>query len=749
MKKSGIIIFMMAINYLFSQVVLDPCYHTNEEIKAELDSLQALYPDIVKVDSIGVTLNDNLPIWALKISDNVQVDEDEPSVMFAGQCHAEEVLGVEITIHQIKDILDHRLLQPYNIWIQELEMWFVPTYNPEGLSVVMDGSDTAFRKNKRDNDGDGLFTFVAGPGNDIDGVDLNRNYGFNWVHGDTLYHEGGEERYDYYRGPAPFSEGGTQAIVNLAEQQHFIFSINWHSSRTGNLSEKVFYPSEHSPDKRSPDFDVAQDIGNTVASLIVKEGGIGTYEPSPSRARKGSAHEWFYQKHGTIQYLIECGTSNLQPSAPLVYDTCERTSVGAYYLLNRCIGYQTDAPMIKGHVYDESGAPLEGAEIVIENKDASFFEPRTTDQFGAFYRPLLPGTYTVKIKRFDTEELVEDVVVNPTFPTQKDFYLTMKPVHSVSGSVLNDGLWTNATLVVDNNGKKEVHNITTNGFNLELVEGEHEYVAYCDGAIPLKGMISVPENDSLELFFQIARPVYEHDFSNGTNGWSAIGNWISGEDSNGQFIKTGEYQFYEDNTSYFMITNDVIDVSAASDSSMLVIDHHYYTEHDYDICSIKISDDGTNWTTLESFSGIKQDNFKTVIPVSELPSSFYLSFELTSDGTLNDPGWKLYSVKVLEIDPTGIGGEDIVVNSIELLKNYPNPFNPETKIQFRVNKNNTPVKISIFNVQGKHVTDITNEKYDKGIHSITWNAKNLSSGVYFINLQSFGTKIDKKILLQK
>ena len=160
-----ILTFFLIYSTLFSQVSLDPRYHTYDEIKAEIDSLQILYPDFVFVDSIGVTLGapyqEPIPIWAVKLSDNPDMDEDEPAVLFVGQCHAEEVLGVEITMYMINDILEHWYIPlPYGIWLSELEIWFIPSINPEGLQVVMDGWDTAFRKNKRDCNGN--VTFIEG-----------------------------------------------------------------------------------------------------------------------------------------------------------------------------------------------------------------------------------------------------------------------------------------------------------------------------------------------------------------------------------------------------------------------------------------------------------------------------------------------------------------------------------------------------------------------------------------------------------
>ena len=208
---------------------LDPVYHTNEEIIAELDSLEQIHSDIMMVRYMGDTATDNQPVYAVKISDNVEIDEDEPAVLFLGQCHAEEVMGVEISMKLINDILLYRNMNPYNVWINNIEIWIWPTHNPEGLQVVTDEWDTSYRKNKTDTNNNGVFDYIPGVGQDLDGVDLNRNYDFNWVHSDTLWAPGGDQLYDYYRGATPFSEPEAQYVKQLADEQHFIYSIAWHS----------------------------------------------------------------------------------------------------------------------------------------------------------------------------------------------------------------------------------------------------------------------------------------------------------------------------------------------------------------------------------------------------------------------------------------------------------------------------------------------------------------------------------------
>ncbi|MCK4511796.1 hypothetical protein KAW64_08660, partial [bacterium] len=56
-------------------------YHTHAEVGVELAAVAAAYPEITRLETLGYSTTDGQPIWALKISDNVDVDEDEPVVL--------------------------------------------------------------------------------------------------------------------------------------------------------------------------------------------------------------------------------------------------------------------------------------------------------------------------------------------------------------------------------------------------------------------------------------------------------------------------------------------------------------------------------------------------------------------------------------------------------------------------------------------------------------------------------------------
>ena len=82
----------------------------------------------------------------------------------------------------------------------------------------------------------------------------------------------------------------------------------------------------------------------------------------------------------------------------------------------------------------------------------------------------------------------------------------------------------------------------------------------------------------------------------------------------------------------------------------------------------------------------------------------------------------------------------------ELFQNYPNPFNPNTEIRYRIPRAGL-VSLRIYDLLGREVSILVNEYKSSGSYSVRWDARNVSSGVYFYTLGSNGTILTKKMIL--
>jgi hypothetical protein len=89
-----------------------------------------------------------------------------------------------------------------------------------------------------------------------------------------------------------------------------------------------------------------------------------------------------------------------------------------------------------------------------------------------------------------------------------------------------------------------------------------------------------------------------------------------------------------------------------------------------------------------------------------------------------------------------------IPKEFSLSQNYPNPFNPMTKIKFSV-PNSSNVNITVFDVLGRHITTLVNEKLNAGTYETEWNANSMPGGVYFYRIETEDFSETKKMILVK
>lgn len=103
-----------------------------------------------------------------------------------------------------------------------------------------------------------------------------------------------------------------------------------------------------------------------------------------------------------------------------------------------------------------------------------------------------------------------------------------------------------------------------------------------------------------------------------------------------------------------------------------------------------------------------------------------------------------------EFNPlTNISEENNIYSTeFHLSQNYPNPFNPSTKINFTIKKESN-VTLKIYDMLGREVATLVNDRLSSGQHNVIFNASNLSSGVYFYRLKADSFVETKRMLLIK
>ncbi len=185
-------------------------YPTLSEILATIDTLHTMFPSLVSVkESLATGWMGNV-VYAIKISDSVSVDEDEPEVLYDATIHAREVITPLSLLHFINFLLNGYGTDPIATYlVNNRELWFILVLNPDGYRInemLRPGGGGMWRKNARDNNLNGAFD------TDYDGVDLNRNFNDCW--GDTTGASPNPASQTYF-GPAPFSEPESRGFKNF------------------------------------------------------------------------------------------------------------------------------------------------------------------------------------------------------------------------------------------------------------------------------------------------------------------------------------------------------------------------------------------------------------------------------------------------------------------------------------------------------------------------------------------------------
>jgi hypothetical protein len=99
--------------------------------------------------------------------------------------------------------------------------------------------------------------------------------------------------------------------------------------------------------------------------------------------------------------------------------------------------------------------------------------------------------------------------------------------------------------------------------------------------------------------------------------------------------------------------------------------------------------------------------------------------------------------------PTGIVQTNSELpETYKLYNNYPNPFNPTTKIKFD-NTSSSNVKIVVYDILGNQIEELVNEDLNAGEYEVEWNAAGRTSGVYFYRLTAGNFTDMKKMILVK
>jgi len=381
---------------------LERPYHTYDAMVREIDSLEKLFPSLLRKVSIGSTVR-NRPIVAVKISAGAGEESDRPALLFNGCHHSDEVLGAEICMGIIHELAGKYGIDPeVTRWVDRYQIYVVPVVNIDGHDIVTSGTDPRWGKNARDTNGDGVLTFS-------EGVNLNRTYDFNWAQGGSA-----EPANRRYRGPYPFSEPETRAIADFARQKRFLLSLTYHSQ-----GEVVFYPWQWKG-QTAPDDKLLTSIAMGLAGSIRTMRGDTSYRAERGAALVGQSYSWLYGVLGTFDFVVETGRgASIHPPYEVAGIVRENMN-GVRFMLRRAEGPGAYIRVTDG----STGLPLD-ARVWFPAIETEEVHRRTAHaRHGSLRRLLLPGKHTCIISKEGYGTVVlDDVAVGETGWTTRDVTL--------------------------------------------------------------------------------------------------------------------------------------------------------------------------------------------------------------------------------------------------------------------------------------------------------------------------------------
>ncbi|MEV0643628.1 M14 family zinc carboxypeptidase [Phytomonospora sp. NPDC050363] len=278
----------------------DSGYHDYPETLAEINRITAAYPALASSRVIGRSY-EGRDIVALKISDNVGSDEDEPEVLFNANIHAREHLTTEQALYLANLFTasygsDNRVTDVVN----GREIWIIPMLNPDGsMYDVATGSYRSWRKNRQPNSGSSAV-----------GTDLNRNFGYKWG---CCGGSSGSPSSETYRGPSAFSSPEIQVFRDfvLSRRVGGVQQIKAHID-IHSYSELILWPygytySETAEGMTQDQYDTFETIGFEMAET----NGYTPEQSSELYITDGDSTDWMWGDQRIWSFTYE-----MYPASP-------------------------------------------------------------------------------------------------------------------------------------------------------------------------------------------------------------------------------------------------------------------------------------------------------------------------------------------------------------------------------------------------------------------------------------------------
>ena len=775
-------------------------FYTLAEAIAQLDSMKSQFPNLITTKvSIGNTV-ESRPIYMVKISDNPDVDEAEPEILYTALHHAREPQSMMQMIYFMYYLLENYNTDPSVQYIvNNRELYFIPVVNPDGYEynrTTNPNGGGMWRKNRKNN------------GSSY-GVDLNRNYGpytyWNAPNGGSST----DPSSDTYRGTAPFSEPETNSIKNFLATRYFKNALNYHT-----YSNLLIYPYG-ALEQETPDSAIFREFARDMTAYNGYT--YGTDQQTVGYSTRGNSDDYFYDgdillNHGKIFAMTpEVGSTGFWPSQPEIFPLAiENVMPNLYYAY--VAGEYVSA--INPYFSQQFFNPGDNVDLIIpqlRNKglsDASNISlslssdnPLITINSGLVNVGSIPAHTTLDINQNLTftisSTMPADVNVKmlltvstsgtPMFVDTLSF-ITGTPIMIFADSTNDPTLLWNIT-ATPSIPKWEATNLSFHSSPTSFTDSKTgSYLSNATVTMTLKNAIDLSANENPRLSFWTKFDIesgwdygqVEISTNNGTTFTPLTGIYTT--PGSGSFQPVGEPLYDGIQTSW---VNEIMNLSnyntnqvklkfeLKSDASV--------TKDGWFVDDIGILVYGVIPVELTSFTAIAKDDNVLLSWITSTETN-NMGFDIERRSTKSNSGWQklgfisgkgttteksnysfvdknpaegksYYRLRQIDFD-----GSSKIYNSVEvdfetvkeysLSQNYPNPFNPGTEINYTLAKSGN-VTLKVYNLLGSEIATLVNGFMEAGKHSVKFDANNITSGIYFYTIKADNFTSTRKMILMK
>jgi hypothetical protein len=771
-------------------------FYTLAEVYANLDSMFAQYPNIITQKfSIGTTI-EGRTIYAVKISDNPNVNESEPQVFYNSLIHAREPQGMMTVLYYMYYLLENYGTDPEVTYlVNNREIYFEPVVNPDGYEynrITDPNGGGMFRKNRRLNS-DGSR-----------GVDLNRNFGYMWG-----YNNSGSSNIpsdETYRGTSAFSEPETQAIRNFVNTKTFKTALNYHTY--GNL---LLYPWGY-VSTQTPDNAIFVEYSTDMVAYNGYENGqppIILYDVN------GSTDDWMYGEQTTKPKILgmtpEVGSTGFWPSQSEIFPLAiENLEPNLYYtwvagesvsLINPSFSQQyfnpgdnvdlmipqlrnkgvsdaanvsitltSDNPLITITSGPVNIGNIASRTTVNNSQNLSFTIGGTvpadinvkmlvnvsTSGIPMFTDTLsfITGTPMVVFADSTNDPLILwNITATPSLPKWEATTLTYhsSPTSFTDSKTGNYSSNATVTMTLKNAVNLSSYAHPRLSFWTKYdIESNYDYgqveISTNNGSTftPLSGLYTEPGTGS---FQPNGEPLYDGLQNNWVNEEMDLADYNSTHvklkyelKTDGSLVEDGWYIDDIGIVVYAIIPVELSSFTATTQTENILL--NWITSSETNNMGFEVERRVTN-----SNSGWQKLGFVNGKGTTTEKSSYSFTDKNPADGKA------YYRLKQIDFDGSSkiydaVEVDFETVKEYSLAQNYPNPFNPSTEINYNLAKSGN-ITLKVYNILGSEVATLVDGFMEAGKHIAKFNAEDFTSGVYFYTIKADNYTSTRKMILMK